>query len=145
MKRNIALSLGIVVVLAPLALAHVTVQPRESKLATEERYTERVPTHGPVATAFVQIEIPDGVAVLEVEATDGATSETQKQGARIVGITWTKEIPPEEVSEFFFRARSPASGAEISWKTHQHLVDGTVVDWVGPPDDPRPAATTKLQ
>ena len=33
-----------------LALAHVSVRPRESKPNAEERYTVRVPTEGSVAT-----------------------------------------------------------------------------------------------
>ena len=33
-----------------LALAHVTVRPRESKPDAEERYVVRVPTEGKVAT-----------------------------------------------------------------------------------------------
>lgn len=74
-----------------------------------------------------------------------ATFETQKKGDRIVGITWKKEIKPNEASEFFFRARNSASGGEVTWKAHQHFADGTVADWVGPVGDRRPAAVTKLQ
>lgn len=147
MKRAIALATGILLVLPSLALAHVSVRPRESKPGTEERYTVRVPTEGAVATTSIHIEIPDGVTVLEVERTDGATFETQKKGDRIVGITWTTDIKPKEASEFSFRARNPTptGGAEVTWKAHQHFADGTVADWVGPAGDPRPAAVTKIQ
>lgn len=145
MKRTIALSAGCMLVLPILAWAHVTVRPRESKPAVEERYTVRVPTEGTVATTSVHIDIPDGVAVLEVEPAEGATYETEKQGDRIVGITWKKDIRPKQASEFFFRARNPSTGAEVTWKAHQHFADGTVTDWVGPSGDRRPAAVTKLQ
>ena len=145
MKRAIALATGILLALPSLTLAHVSVRPRESKPGTEERYTVRVPTEGAVVTTSIHIEIPDGVTVLEVERTDGATFETQKKGDRIVGITWKTDIKPKEASEFSFRARNPTGGAEVTWKAHQHFADGTVADWVGPAGDPRPAAVTKLQ
>jgi len=123
----------------------VSVRPRESKLGAEERYVVRVPTEEAVATTSVRIDVPEGVTVLEVEKTEGATFETEKRGDRIVGITWKKEIKPKEASEFSFRARNPSSGAEVLWKAHQHFADGTVADWVGPASDRRPAAVTKLQ
>jgi uncharacterized protein YcnI len=125
------------------AFAHVSVRPRESKPGVEEKYTVRVPTEGTVATTQVVLEIPSGVMVLEVLPHDGATFETAKQGDRITGITWKKEIAPKAAAEFLFRARNPVSG-DIVWKAHQHFADGTTADWVGAAGDRRPAAVTKL-
>ena len=126
-----------------LALAHVSVRPRESKGGAEETYTVRVPTEGAVATTHVQLEIPSDVQVLEVMPPDGATFETAKQGDRITAITWKKEIAPKASAEFVFRARNPASGV-IVWKAHQHFSDGTSADWVGIAGEKRPASVTKL-
>lgn len=126
-----------------LALAHVSVRPRESKANAEERYTVRVPTEGSVATTHVRLEIPAGVMVLEVLPHDGATFETTKQGDRIAAITWKKEIPPKASAEFVFRAQNPASG-DIVWKAHQHFSDGTAADWVGAAGEKRPASVTEL-
>lgn len=145
MKRPVPLIVLCMLVLPTIARAHVSVRPRESTSGAEERYAVRVPTEGAVTTTSVHIEIPDGVTVLEVEKTEGATFETLKKGDRIVGITWKKEIKPKEASEFFFRARNPSSGVEVTWKAHQHFADGTVADWVGPARDRRPAAVTRLQ
>lgn len=145
MRRPTVWAVAFMLVLPTIARAHVSVRPRESTPGSEERYTVRVPTEGAVTTTSVHIEIPDGVAVLEVEKTEGATFEIQKQGDRIVGITWRKEIKPKEASEFSFRARNPTIGADVIWKAHQHFADGTVADWVGPSGDRRPAAVTKLQ
>lgn len=133
----------LVLTMPPLATAHVSVRPRESKPDAEERYTVRVPTEGAVATTYVQLEIPAGVTVFEVFSTEGATFETAKQGDRITSITWRKEIPPKQSAEFAFRARNPSSG-DIAWKARQHFADGTVADWVGPAGDRRPAAVTRL-
>lgn len=126
-----------------LAFAHVTVRPRESKAGADEKYTVRVPTEGTVATTHVQLEIPAGVAVLEVMPQDGATFETSKQGDRITAITWRKEIPPKASAEFVFSARNPAMG-DLVWKAHQHFADGTAADWVGAAGERRPASITKL-
>ena len=142
-KRWAALSAALVLTLPSLAMAHVSVRPRESKPGAEERYTVRVPTEGNVATSQVQLEIPAGLVVLEVLPHEGASFETTKQGDRITAITWKKEIPPKGTAEFVFRARNP-DAAEIVWKAHQHFTDGTVADWVGPPGERRPASVTKL-
>lgn len=144
MKKS--LFLAVLVLSAPsLAMAHVSVRPRESKPGAEERYVVRVPTEGAVTTTSVRIEVPEGVTVLGVEKVEGATFETEKRGDRIVGITWKEEIRPKEASEFSFRARNPSKGAAVLWKAHQYFADGTAADWVGPAGDRRPAATTKLQ
>jgi uncharacterized protein YcnI len=142
MQRYLVLA-ALILTLPSLAMAHVSVRPRESKPGAEERYTVRVPTEGAVATTHVQLEIPAGVTVLEVVPADGATFATTKDGDRITAITWKKEIPPKQAAEFVFRARNPSS-REIVWKAHQHFVDGTAADWVGPAGHRRPAAVTKL-
>ena len=107
--RRFAL-LGIVLLATPsLALAHVSVRPRESKAGAEERYTVRVPTEGTVATTHVQLEIPADLTVLDVVPHDGATFETTKQGDRITAIRWKKEIPPKGIR----RVRVPRSQSRI--------------------------------
>ena len=143
MKRSLVHA-ALLLTLPSLAAAHVGVRPRESKPGAEERYTVRVPTEGTVSTTSVHLEIPDGVTVLEVERVDGATFETTKHGDRIVGITWKKDIKPKDTAEFFFRARNPGTGAEVSWKAHQHFADKTTVGWVEPAGSKRPAPVTNL-
>ena len=135
---------ALLLVLPSVVAAHVGVRPRESKSGAEERYTVRVPTEGTVATTSVRLDVPPGVGVLEVMPVGGATFTTERDGDRIVAITWTKTIDPKEMAEFGFRARNPEAGAEISWKAHQHFADGTVTDWIGPAGTPRPAPVTTL-
>lgn len=126
-----------------LAMAHVSVRPRESKPGAEETYTVRVPTEGTVATTHVRLEVPADVTVLEVLPHEGGTFETSKQGDRITAIIWKKEIAPKASADFVFRARNPTSG-DLVWKAHQHFSDGTVADWVGVAGEKRPASVTKL-
>ena len=142
MRRLTALTL-LVLAIPALALAHISVRPRESKPGAEEHYTIRVPTEGVVATTHVMLEIPTDVTVLEVLPTEGATFETAKRGDRIVSITWRKSIPPKGSAEFAFRVRNPST-TEIAWKAHQHFSDGTVADWIGRAGSNRPAAITTL-
>ena len=49
MKGTGALTTVFTLTLPVLAMAHVSVQPRESKPGVEERYTIRVPTEGAAA------------------------------------------------------------------------------------------------
>jgi uncharacterized protein YcnI len=142
MKNNLLFA-TLVVLVPSLAMAHVSVRPRESTSGAQEQYTVRVPTEGAVATTHVVLEIPADVTVLEVLPAEGATFETAKQGERITSITWRKAIPPKASAEFAFRARNPAA-TEIAWKAHQHFSDGTVADWDGAAGASRPASVTKL-
>ena len=142
MKRHL-LAAVILLTVPSLALAHVSVRPRESKAGAEERYTVRVPTEGAVATTHVVLEIPAGLTVLEVAPHDGAGIETTKQGDRITAITWTKEIPPKASAEFVLLATNPSAG-DLVWKAHQHFADGSTADWVGVAGEKRPASVTKL-
>lgn len=123
--------------------AHVTVMPRESQGGAEQRYTIRVPTEGQVATTSVELEVPQGLTVIQVAAGDNYTFEARREGSRIVAITWKREIPPKEAAEFTFIARNPNTG-QLAWKAHQRFSDGTSADWVGVEGDRRPAAITKL-
>ncbi len=126
------------------AMAHVGIRPRQSTPGAEQRYTVRVPTEGAVATSSVHLEVPEGVTVVSVEAVQGSTYEVQRDGQRIVGVTWTKTIPPKEVGEFFLVARNPDASRELVWRAHQHFADGTVTHWVGRPGDGRPAPRVTL-
>jgi uncharacterized protein YcnI len=141
--RIAGLVLVVAVASGMVVSAHVTVWPRESRAGAGERYTVRVPTEGKVATISVELEVPTGVTVTGVLVPNGYTYEIKRDGDRIVSITWKQEIKPGEYGEFVFFARNPKA-AEIAWKAHQRLADGTSVDWVGPAGDRRPASVTRL-
>jgi uncharacterized protein YcnI len=140
--RTFTITAGILL-LASIAHAHVTVMPRESQAGAEQRYTVRVPTEGQVSTTAVELEVPADVAIVRVEAGEGFTFETRREGDRIASITWKREIPPRQSAEFAFVARNPTT-AQVAWKAHQRFADGTSADWVGVTGDRRPAAVTVL-
>ena len=139
---TMAVSLALVVS-ATIVQAHVTVQPRRSEAGAIQRYVVRVPTEGQVATQSVELDVPAGVEIIDIPPGSGYTSETRRDGGRIVGITWTRNIAPGEVAEFGFMARNPRS-TSITWKARQRFVDGSSVDWAGPAGDRRPASITDL-
>ena len=128
MRRFSVLATALMMVPA-FAFAHVTVAPRVSKSGAEEKYTVRVPTGGKVATTSVYLEVPDGVTVTDVPHPEGATPEVKKVGERIVGITWTKEIPPKQRAEFVFTAKNSGAEGQITWKTQQRYSEGKPSDW----------------
>lgn len=128
MRTRIALA-ALALALPAVASAHVTIQPRESKPGIEQKYTVRVPTEGQVATTFVELQIPDGVTVIDVPAPEGAKHDVKRSGDRIVAIVWTKEIPPKQSAQFVFVARNPANGEQITWNVKQHFADGSSRPW----------------
>lgn len=127
--RRLTVLTALVLTIPAIAMAHVSVRPRESKPGAEEKYTVRVPTEGAVATTQVFFEIPAGVTVLDVLPHEGATFETVKEGGRITSITWTKAIPPKQSAELMFTAKNPAAPGQITWKTQQRFADGTSSNW----------------
>lgn len=121
---------GLLAILAVAVVgAHVTIGPTESTLGANEKYTIRVPTEGQVATVGVDLEVPDGVTVSYIQATGGWTSELTRDGRRIVGVSWTVDIPPSHFGELSFNARNPREGTAIEWKVKQRFADGTVQDY----------------
>lgn len=135
---------GLAIAVASVASAHVTVWPRESTAGGFEKYVVRVPTEGRVATAAVELRIPDGVTVASLGTPQGFRYELKKSGERTVAIVWTQRIEPGEFAEFAFMARNPADGS-LAWKATQTFVDGSVTEWSGPAGDPHPASVTMLK
>lgn len=141
-NRTIAATFALALV-ATAAQAHVTIRPRESNAGATETYTVRVPTEGKVATASVELEIPDDVTVVSVEGTP-ETREVKRRGNRVVTITWNVMIPPGDSREFTFVAKNPSTASEVAWRVHQRYADGTSADWTEPAGSRRPGPVTKL-
>jgi hypothetical protein len=96
-----------------------------------------------VAIALAAPALLAHMTIVEVLPGDGYTFETRREGARIVAITWKREIPPRQSAEFIFIARNPKS-PQVVRRAHQHYADGTRADWTGVAGDRRPAAIMKL-
>jgi uncharacterized protein YcnI len=144
MKTSTALLASVAFFAVATATAHVTVWPRESRPGAYEKYVVRVPTEGKVATASVELQIPQGVTIVSMGMAQDHTYELKRDAERIVAIVWRMAIPPGEFAEFAFVARNPATAGELVWKAVQRLTDGTNIEWSGPAEDKRPASVTKL-
>lgn len=144
--RHFAIAAGAALWLAASAtFAHVTVWPRESAAGGFEKYVVRVPTEGTVATASVELLVPDGVTVAAMGAPQGFRYALKKAGDRTVAIVWTQRIEPGEFAEFAFMARNPAGEGSLRWAAVQTFVDGSKTEWTGPPGDRHPASVTALR
>ena len=126
--RTKVLTAGFVIGAVAVLGAHVTIGPTESRQGARERYTIRVPTEGEVTTVAVDLEIPEGVRVTNVLA-GGWSTELRRADNRIIGLTWTMEIPAAHFAEFVFNARNPGEAVEIAWKVTQRFADGTSREW----------------
>jgi uncharacterized protein YcnI len=117
--------------------------PSESKTGATETYKVTVPTEGKVSTERVELVVPAGVELVSVaDAADPHEVRKGEDGTSV--ITWRGEILPGWAREYFFTARNPQTGSQISWMAHQFFADGTTADWVDVPGSKRPASVTKL-
>jgi uncharacterized protein YcnI len=143
--RFLTLAAVLLGAVSPVTVAHVTVWPREAGSGAFEKYVVRVPTEGRVATASVELRIPDGVTIVSIGAPQGFRYELRKSGERTVAILWTQRIEPGEFAEFAFMARNPATEGSIAWNAVQTFVDGTRTEWSGPAGDAHPASVTAIK
>jgi uncharacterized protein YcnI len=134
---------GLTLLTITAASAHVRVLPAESRPGAIETYKVTVPTEGKVSTVRVELIVPMGVELVSVaDAADPHEVRIGEGGTSI--ITWRGEILPGWAREYFFTARNPQAGLQISWQAHQFFADGTTADWVDVPGSKRPASVTKL-
>ena len=123
--------------------AHVMVSPPESKSGAVQKYEVRVHNESKLATTSVDLDIPDGVTVTDVAKPAAGSFTTKKNGERIVQITWQVDVQPSKYLALPFTAKNP-QGTELKWTLHQHLSDGSVVDWSDKPGSKEKGSVTKL-
>jgi uncharacterized protein YcnI len=124
--------------------AHVMVSPPQSTAGAVQKYELRVHNEGKVAATSIDLEVPDGVTVTEVAKRPGATSTTKMIGNRITVITWHVDVQPGKYTALPFSAKNPDAGSELRWTMHEHLADGSVVDWSDKPGSKEKGSVTKL-
>ena len=134
---------ALTVAMSTVALAHVSIGPKQSQAHATQTYTIRVPAEGTVPTTMLQLEVPPGIEVVSVAAPAGISYELQKESTRVVRIVWSMSLQPGSVAELSFVARNPGAG-QVFWKSHQHFADGTVNHYDGPAGSRRPAVPTTL-
>jgi uncharacterized protein YcnI len=147
-------------VLAPAAIAHVTVNPDEAAAGSFARFAIRVPTERPDAsTVEIRMQLAEGLFFVSFQPKPGwkrtvrmekvsppAEVFGQEITERVAEVTWTGgQIAPGEFDEFGMSARVPEeAGTELVFPTIQRYSSGEVVRWIGPPDADQPAPRVTL-
>jgi uncharacterized protein YcnI len=150
--------------LAPVASAHVTLQPEEIPAGGFTRIDVRVPTErDDASTTKVEVQLPPGFLFVSTEPVPGWDAKIVKRkldkpveqfGEQIseeVGqISFTATggaagIGPGEFQDFGLSVSVPdKAGSSLTFKAVQTYSSGEVVRWIGPPDSEEPAPQVKL-
>jgi uncharacterized protein YcnI len=142
MKVSIVLTLAAAAVTS--LSAHVMVSPPQSKAGAVQKYELRVHNEAKVAATSVDLDVPDGVTVTEVAKVPAGTFTTKMTGDRITTITWQIDVQPMKYVALPFTARNPEGAAELHWTMHEHLADGSTVDWSDKPGSKEKGSVTRL-
>lgn len=152
--RAVACSMSLLALLAPSALAHVTVQPNEAIAGSFSRFAVRVPNEDEKAStvkvelrlpplAFVSFEPKEGwdrkETISEFDEPVDAFGQQITEG--VTKVMWSGgEIGPGEFLEFGFSAKMPdEGGADLQFDALQTYSNGKVVKWTGAEDSDHPA------
>ena len=124
--------------------AHVMVSPLQSKIGLAQKYEVRVHNEAKVAATSVDLDIPDGVMVTDIGKTSAGTFTTKKAGDRITVITWQIDVQPTKYVALPFTAKNPDAATDLHWTLHEHLADGSTVDWSDKPGSKEKGSVTKV-
>lgn len=124
--------------------AHIMVSPPQSKSGGTQKYELRVHNEGKVAATSVELDIPEGVSVLDVEKPQAGTVTTAKAGVRITRLTWTVDVQPSKYVALAFTAKNPETAGAVRWTVREHLADGSIVEWSDNPGAQEKGSTTTL-
>jgi uncharacterized protein YcnI len=126
----------LVVVTGGVAWAHVTVFPKEVPADSYQVLVVRAPTEKDIPTTGIRVEVPEGFTISGVRPVPGWESDFEEDAGVIRTITWLGgEIQPREFQEFAIQAKTPEETGEYSWRAFQTYEDGSVVQWISPPEE----------
>ncbi len=163
-RKSLALTALLMALAAPVACAHVTLQPKTAAAGAYAVETVRVPNETEDAvTTKVQVQMPAGFADALYAATPGwgvtvrkeklATPVQTDDGEITEGvaeITWTADseadgIQPGQFLDFPLSVQIPGqAGDTLTFKALQTYSDGKVVRWIGAEGSDFPAPTVKV-
>jgi periplasmic copper chaperone A len=153
-----------VLVLAPAASAHVTVQPEEVPAGDFTRLDVRVPNErDDASTTKVEVQFPPGFLFVSTEPVAGWNAEVKMRkldkpveqfGERITEevdrVTLTADgeanaIGPGQFQDFGLSVGVPdKAGTTLKFPAVQTYSSGEVVRWIGPEDAEEPAPVVKV-
>lgn len=124
--------------------AHIVVSPSQSKSGATQKYEVRVHNEGKQAATSIELEIPDGITVLDVAKPTPGSYTTATSGTRITRITWQVEVQPNKYVALPFDAKNPDGEKDVHWNLREHLADGSVIEWSDKPGAKQKGSVTKL-
>ena len=146
---------------APVAAAHVTLNPGEWEAGGFARFAIRVPNERDNAdTTRVTLRFPEQVISASFQPVEGwrrtvrmarldepIDDEGEQITERIDTVTWTGgRIRPGEFQEFgvSFQVPEEQPGTELAFPAVQTYSNGEAVRWIGPSDADTPAPTVAV-
>jgi uncharacterized protein YcnI len=142
---SVVLGVGTMVAMSAPALAHVVVSPEGVTAGDYETLTVSVPTEKEIPTTKIRVEVPEGFLLSGVQPVPGWEHSFEEDGGVVRAVTFTGgEIRPREFQQFLLQAQAPEKPGEYPWKAIQTYKDGSVVEWVGPPDSEEPASVIEV-
>jgi uncharacterized protein YcnI len=153
--RRLILCFVVAALVAPAAVAHVTIQPGEWEPGAFAAMVFRVPNERDNAeTTTLRVQFPENVPSARFQTHPSCEREVQREPLaepiedlteRIVSVTWTcnPPIPADGFDEFGISFQIPedaAEGDEILFPATQTYSSGEVVEWIDPdPEAESPA------
>jgi uncharacterized protein YcnI len=142
---SVVLGVGAMVAMSAPAWAHVVVSPEEVTAGDYETLTVSVPTEKEIPTTKIRVEVPEGFLLSGVQPVPGWEHSFEEDGGVVTAVTFSGgEIRPQEFQQFLLQAQAPEKPGEYPWKAFQTYEDGSVVEWVGPPDSEEPASVIEV-
>jgi hypothetical protein len=121
-----ALVIGLLGVLAPPAMAHTELEPEEATSGSIETLTFNVAYEG-AGTTGLDVELPEGAAVVEVPVKTGWTSSTDDDANT---VSW-RGGPVEADEEFEVVVQLPDTTGVVRFPSIQLTTEGEVA-WISP-------------
>ena len=144
MKLRVSFALLFTVLVATALSAHVMVSPPQSKSGATQKYEMRVHNEGKRAATKIELDIPEGVTVVDVGKPATGSFTTEQSGTRISRIVWQVEVAPNKYLAMPFTAKNPESEQDLHWNFREHLADGTIIEWSDKPGAQEKGSVTKL-
>jgi periplasmic copper chaperone A len=154
----VAAALAWLLIAAPVAAAHVTLNPGEWEAGGFARFAIRVPNERDNAdTTRVTLRFPEQVISANFQPVEGwrrtvkmarldepIDDEGEQITERIDTVTWSGgRVRPGEFQEFgvSFQVPEEQPGTDLAFPAVQTYSNGETVRWIGPPDADTPAPT----
>ncbi len=144
MKLRMSLLVLLVSLGTSSIVAHVLVSPPQSKTGATQKYEMRVHNEEKVAATAIELDVPEGVTIIDVARPAAGSVDTATVGDRITRITWKVDVPPGKYAAFPFTAKNPDAVQELRWNAREHLANGSIIEWSDKPGAQKQGSATKL-